>query len=270
VLHHRIPFFMDLSSRTAASIFVASAANAVFFASAAARIFGSGCGGSSSPPTRAGHPTAAIFAAAPKSFSSSFLPKVIGSYEKELHEVIAGLPHDYSTIVDIGCAEGFYAVGLALKYPNARVFAFDTNPEARTQCQEMARINGVSERFSVGGLCDASTLKALDLGSRSLIISDCEGYERLLFDKAMAEQLRDHDLIIELHDFVDIEISAAIKSAFSSTHILTSTYSTDDIQKALLYEYSELTSLTLSQRRDVLAEGRPCVMEWLIARSRKG
>ena len=150
------------------------------------------------------------------------------------------------------------------------MYAFDTNPEARTECQENAKINSVAERVSVSGLCDASTLKALDLGSRSLIISDCEGYERLLFDKAMAEQLRDHDLIIETHDWIDIETSTAIKSAFASTHILTSIYSTDDIQKAVLYEYSELTSLRLSQRRDVLAERRLCVMEWVIARSRKG
>jgi hypothetical protein len=36
-----------------------------------------------------------------------------------LHEVIAGLALDYSVIVSIGCAEGYYAVGLALKYREA-------------------------------------------------------------------------------------------------------------------------------------------------------
>jgi precorrin-6B methylase 2 len=203
-----------------------------------------------------------------KSFSSAFLPKLLGSYEKELHGVIAGLRHDYSTIVDIGCAEGYYAVGLALKFPSAQVYAFDTDPEARTECQEMARINGVAERVLVYGRCDTLALKALDLGSRSLIMSDCEGYERFLFDRAMAEELRDHDLIIETHDWNDIETSNAVKSAFSSTHIITSCYSIDDIQKAFLYEYSELTALSLSQRRNVLTEWRPCVMEWVIARSR--
>jgi hypothetical protein len=203
-----------------------------------------------------------------KSVSSAFLPKLLGSYEKELHGVIAGLRHDYSTIVDIGCAEGYYAVGLALKYPSAQVYAFDTDPEARTECQEMARINGVAERVLVYGRCDALALKALDLGSRSLIISDCEGYERFLFDGAMAEELRDHDFIIETHDWNDIETSNAVKSAFNSTHIITSCYSIDDIQKAFLYEYPELTALSLSQKRNVLTEWRPYVMEWVIAKSR--
>src|SRR4051812_14244715 len=45
---------------------------------------------------------------------SCLAPKLIGCYEAELHGVVARiLRTGYTQIVDIGCAEGYYAVGLA-------------------------------------------------------------------------------------------------------------------------------------------------------------
>ncbi len=203
-----------------------------------------------------------------RSFGSTLLPKLIGSYEQELHPVIAALGADYSAIVDIGCAEGYYAVGMALRNPGAHVYAFDTNADAQRQCLATARENGVESRVTVAGLCDADTLRRLPLGPHALVICDCEGYERQLLDDRMAEHLRDHDLIVETHDFIDIEISTAIKRALAGTHDLTSIYSTDDIQKALTTTYPETAALPLEQRRLALREGRPCIMEWVVARSR--
>ena len=56
---------------------------------------------------------------------SSLVPKLLGSYESELHQVLNQiLETDYQNVIDIGCAEGYYAVGLALRLPNARVYAW--------------------------------------------------------------------------------------------------------------------------------------------------
>src|SRR5207253_2384293 len=62
-------------------------------------------------------------------------PKLIGCYEAELHEVIlciAGRP--YQRVVNVGCGEGYYAVGLARLLPAARVYAFDLSEVARALC----------------------------------------------------------------------------------------------------------------------------------------
>src|SRR4051812_47368421 len=41
-------------------------------------------------------------------------PKVLGTYERELHDWIVGLSsRGYECVVNVGCAEGYYAVGLA-------------------------------------------------------------------------------------------------------------------------------------------------------------
>src|ERR1700751_5228426 len=50
---------------------------------------------------------------------SSCVPKLVGCYEEELHSVIEQIIRGrYSIVVNVGCAEGYYAVGLALKMPD--------------------------------------------------------------------------------------------------------------------------------------------------------
>jgi methylase of polypeptide subunit release factors len=91
------------------------------------------------------------------SLGSALLPKLPGSYESEVHAALEMLlKQDYSTIVDIGCAEGYYAVGLALRLPNARICALDTDSRARDSCAEMARLNCVDGRIQIGSFCDVS------------------------------------------------------------------------------------------------------------------
>ncbi|MBT8196145.1 MAG: hypothetical protein KJO64_06945, partial [Bacteroidia bacterium] len=44
------------------------------------------------------------------SFGSAFYPKLLGVYEKELHVVFNQIQNNnYSEIIDVGCAEGYYA-----------------------------------------------------------------------------------------------------------------------------------------------------------------
>ena len=54
-----------------------------------------------------------------RAYCSAVLPKLLGTYECELIPAIDRLARsDADRIVDIGAAEGYYAVGLALKVPN--------------------------------------------------------------------------------------------------------------------------------------------------------
>src|SRR5438477_7503575 len=86
-------------------------------------------------------------------------PKLLGCYERELHEVIeACCKTPYTEIVDIGCAEGYYAVGLARRIPTAKVYAYDIQESAQRRCQEMARANGVDQRVITGSGCSSETL----------------------------------------------------------------------------------------------------------------
>ena len=201
---------------------------------------------------------------AARAAGSALVPKILGSYERELHAVIERIVSTgYSDIVDVGCAEGWYAVGLAMRLPGARVHAFDTDADARALCIEMASANGVGDRVGVHGLCDGDTLLSLGLGPRALIVSDCEGYEAELFTPVVAGQLARHDLLIEVHDRDDPELGERLREHFRPTHDPVVVDSIDDTRKLRSYEFVELTSYPVATRRDALSEGRGMVMEWL-------
>lgn len=91
---------------------------------------------------------------------STAAPKLIGSYESEIAPWIEQLCADsYDCVIDIGCAEGYYAVGMALRSPASKVVAFDIDSTARALCTELARLNGVSERIEVRSTCDPPAMR---------------------------------------------------------------------------------------------------------------
>ena len=189
---------------------------------------------------------------------SSLLPKLLGSYEAELHQTVGAIVDSgYGKIIDVGCAEGYYAVGLALKVPEARIFAFDIDPRARELCEEMAKVNGVSERVVVGGECNCERLGAL-LDDRSLVICDCEGYELELLDPDRVPSLRVSDVLVELHDFIDRSISPTIISRFSETHDISLISSLERDPST----YPALETFNDWDRHVAVAEFRPEQMQW--------
>jgi len=200
-----------------------------------------------------------------ESIGSALYPKLLGSYELEIQYQIEKLMRNkYAEIIDVGCAEGYYAVGMALRCKSSKVFAFDTNKKARQLCLKMAELNGVSERVFVKSEFTADRLLKFVFSGKGLIICDCEGYEKLLFNQDNISNLLNCDLIIETHDFIDIEISTYLKELLKRTHNITSILSTDDIQKALGSKFLELDNLSLNHKRNLLRENRPAIMEWLI------
>src|SRR5260221_10622774 len=154
-----------------------------------------------------------------RSAGSSLLPKLIGSYECELHNVIDRIiKTSYDTVVDVGSAEGYYAVGLAIYLPgHPRVYAFDVDPEARRMCRELAENNGVSDRVVIEDFCDATRLQR-SIGKRSLVVCDCEGFEIELLDQAQAPALRTTDILVELHEFLRPGATSTLIERFKVTH----------------------------------------------------
>jgi hypothetical protein len=191
-------------------------------------------------------------------------PKLLGCYETEIHSFLECIcERRYEQVIDVGCA-----VGLAMRLPSARVFAYDTNPEALPRLREMALLNGVEDRIVTGSFCDEATLLNLRSTGRSLIMSDCEGYEMTLLTERVASNLAGHDFLVEVHNFVDVTITATLRRRFAATHDIAVVKSLDDIDKAYCYRYPELDRYDLASRRVLLGECRPTVMEWLFLTSR--
>lgn len=201
---------------------------------------------------------------------STILPKLIGTYEMELANIIEDVKNkSYETIIDIGCAEGYYAVGFAMTTSNAQIIAYDIDPEARELCLEMAKLNLVEDKIIIKDGIDENLLIAEVQGKRALVLSDCEGFETELFTKKSIPALKNCDLLIETHDFYDINISKNLTELLAETHIVRSILSTDDIQKAKLYNAPFINKYNLQDKLMLFAEKRPNIMTWLYCESKK-
>lgn len=193
-------------------------------------------------------------------------PKLLGCYEAELHPVIEAWRSDaFSAIVNIGCAEGYYAVGLARLFPTLPVFAFDIDANAQAVCREAGVENGVSDRLSVAGRCDPATLQTLLADEvHPLLVVDCEGYELDLIVPAEIAALARCSLIIEVHDFIDRSIGKTLLNRLTPTHELAAIMEGGRNPNA----FPALHGLPNLERWLMVDEGRPETMSWIIARPR--
>lgn len=147
-----------------------------------------------------------------------FVPKLLGCYEQELHSVIFQLPErDLEAVVNVGCSEGYYAVGLARLLPNAVVHAFDTNPAARELCQSLAKRNGMEDRISVSGEFTKTDFASY-ANRKTLIVCDIEGAEEDLLDPEAAPELANMHLLVEFHDDSMRGSTDRILDRFAETH----------------------------------------------------
>jgi hypothetical protein len=158
----------------------------------------------------------------PLSHGSVLLPKILGTYERELHgpiEEICAAGAD--RIIDIGAAEGYYAVGFARRL-GIPVVAFEMHPRGRCFTDHLARKNGVRPRIDLRGTCDVRGLAdALHGAQRPVVLSDCEGAEMDLLDPAAVPGLGQAVMLVELHEAARPGVTAALHSRFSGSHTIT-------------------------------------------------
>jgi hypothetical protein len=195
---------------------------------------------------------------------STLVPKIVGSYEYQLQPWLSRIINAYySDIIDVGSAEGYYAVGLAKRMPNTVVHCYDINEKDIEFSKEMARANNISN-LTWNTFCDENTLLNFAYRGKTLIMCDCEGYELKLFTKAVADKCKNVDFLIELHDVVNPVISSHILSVFRSTH-------NPEIVNNKDVDYSKLTGLeklSLREKEFALFEHRGGLyknifMEWV-------
>jgi hypothetical protein len=183
--------------------------------------------------------------------------KLLGSYERELHPAVERLiGAGFSTIVNVGAAEGYYALGLAIRAPQARVQAFETDEGRRDLCRELARVNGVEDRVEIAGECEPNRL--VELGDDCLLVVDCEGCEVDLLrpDGGLARST----LIVELHDFVDPRSTGSVSEAFRRTHAIELVHS----EPRHSGEFPELDFLGWKNREIAISEARSHPTAWAI------
>jgi hypothetical protein len=155
-----------------------------------------------------------------KSSCSKLLPKILGSYEEPIQDWIIEIitKKKYTNILDIGSAEGYYAVGFALKLPNANIIAYDTDDDARKNLKELIYANKVNN-VEIKNECSHEELNT-KCKPNTLIFCDIEGFEKILLDPIKVPNLKNIDLIVETHDCFVPNVSEELIKRFYMTHTM--------------------------------------------------
>lgn len=175
------------------------------------------------------------------SVGSQYWPKIFGTYEAELHGVIRDLTElRFAKVIDVGAAEGYYAVGLATSWPWTAVSAFESQAEGRELIGQMALSNNTQERVKILGHATVDALrkelKDADEG-RVLCVMDVEGAELEFCNLRSVPELGRSHLLVETHDFAVEGIHDRLEQALSASHRVYSlgqrTRSLNDFRNAL-------------------------------------
>lgn len=154
------------------------------------------------------------------SIGSRLLPKILGTYELELHPIIEEMCRkSFDVIIDVGAAEGYYAIGMALRNPNAKIVAFETEVSGQNLIKKMADINGVTNRVFVYGFCGSELLSnCISENKECLIIMDIEGTEATLLDNCIVPKLNNCNILVEIHECSVPRVGDIIINRFKNTH----------------------------------------------------
>jgi hypothetical protein len=159
-----------------------------------------------------------------KSHGSCYLPKLLGTYEKDLYPIIdKHIVQKCDIVIDIGAAEGYYAIGLAKMPSIEKVIAFEAVESSREMLKEMAVLNEVMDKLVINGSCHPNLLSDVlhQYHAKNIfLIIDVEGYERILLDPVSNPLLKGLPILLEIHDYIYSDISAIIKSRFENSHYI--------------------------------------------------
>lgn len=148
--------------------------------------------------------------------------KLLGIYEQEIQAPVAEafarvVEGPRSTFVDIGVADGYYAVGAARAGHGVRVVGYDLAASARTATQELAHANGVCIELRAA----ASAEELTELGAHTgAVLCDIEGAEADVVTPEVGRALAHALLIVEVHVGFRPDADTRVRAALADTHTL--------------------------------------------------
>jgi hypothetical protein len=137
------------------------------------------------------------------SAGSSYSPKILGTYELELHPLwTVGWLGRFRSLVNLGCGEGFYLAAIAHllrshRQPLPSLSGYDLDRSALAEARRLLAANG----FESATLAATGWEDALAAGPGPvLLFCDIEGAEAIVLDPAVVPGLASVAIVCEVHD----------------------------------------------------------------------
>ena len=185
--------------------------------------------------------------------------KILGLYEKEIQNLLNHIQekNNFPTFIDIGGADGFFAVGSVKNNLFKNCEVFEISKRGRQSIEESAIKNNVADLISIKSEANEKTLSSIENINNSVILCDIEGSEYDLFSENLIKNMHPSNVIIEIHKNPDIslnEFEDKFKNLFSIDKITQGPRS--------LKGFGELKNFNDNNRALLASEGRSGVPEW--------
>lgn len=191
-------------------------------------------------------------------------PMLLGIYEKEILDYIEQQPTPFDTLINLGGADGYYAVGALVSGRAKKVIVYELDVKSQDIIRKTAQLNQVEDLIDVRGTADSKTFSDLvpELGPRTLVLVDIEGAEYDVLTPASLDLLRKAHVVVEIHLFSDLHRSAyeEFLAACRKTHKVSflQTANRD------LSTFKEVHHYSDNERWLICSEGRPHLMSWVV------
>lgn len=192
---------------------------------------------------------------------------IIGCYEAQVLRELQRICEGSRSLIDVGAADGYYAVGAVKAGLVPRAFCFEMSAEGRAVIAANAEMNGVADRIAITGTADSSFLDSIprefwSQDERSIFLFDIEGAEFDLLTADTLQRLRNSFLIVELHEAkgtspskADVLMNRAER--FFQVDVITAGPRDPNA-------ITELSDWSDDDRWLLMSESRPFVMRWLL------
>ena len=201
----------------------------------------------------------------PESFSSQFMPKYIGTYEREVQNHLATIETQFDGFLNIGCADGFYLACIA-RWLRIPCIGVDIDPRSDTAVSFVSQANGVSDLVSFNFSIDKAVQR---LSGSILILIDVDGAESKVLSELLESLSKNHlvkhaHLILETDQKADgdkMNQSELIHDLCAQHWSIDSLLNQDPTQRFL----PQLSQLSFLDQVALAAEGRMGGQSWIVA-----
>jgi hypothetical protein len=196
---------------------------------------------------------------------------IYGFYEQEVLESLTKEKGKFNTLIDVGAADGYYAIGGVISKTFKKSVCYEIAKEGQNQIRKNAQLNNVGENIEIRGeakrnFYDDFSQEEL---SSSLILMDIEGCEFDIFSqRGDFEKLKHSTLIIESHA---LHFDDGDEKQQNLINLAQEFFDVTELKTGIrdFSNFSDLKKYSDSDRWLMCSEGRGELMSWFRLEPRK-
>ena len=193
------------------------------------------------------------------------ITQILGVYEQHVMEKLIEYGKRQShPFIDIGAADGYFAVGMAFSKSVNKVYAFEISSVGQEKIKENAARNSCSDLVFVRGEPNYESLNSIiSESSGAVVLLDIEGDEFQFLTEEILTLMRNCYVVCELHPWIvkagyekQKQLISKAENIFNVSMIQREAYGPN--------QFEELSEFSDEERLIALGEGREKNMKWLV------